>query len=90
MYVEGPLTTVSMIGFYSRPIEAAETTMWADLAPALAIHNSTQGSRPVLTKLSLFDFCDRTGTGIFLVRFDRCVQYALAGNRIPDLPLGSA
>ena len=54
-----------MIGFYSRPIEAAETTMWVDLAPAWAIHNSTRGCRPVLTKLSLFDFCDRTGQGIF-------------------------
>ena len=39
--------------FYSRPIEAAETTMWADLAQAWAIHNSTWGSRPLLTKLSL-------------------------------------
>ena len=52
--------------FYSRPIEAAETTMWVDLAPAWAIHNSTWGSRPVLTKLSLFDFCDRTSLDLCL------------------------
>ena len=46
--------------FYSRPMEAAETTMWVYLVPAWAIHNSTWGSRPVHTKLSLLDFCDRT------------------------------
>ena len=106
MYVEGPLTTVSMEGrllwaqwggqpfgphlpkpvsinhsqhtintqtmrhdwFYSRQVEVAKTTMWVDLAPTWAIHYSTRGSRPVLTKLSVLDFCDRTGTGIFLVR----------------------
>ena len=29
------------------------------------------------------------GNRYFLVRFDHCVQYALAGNRTLDLPLGS-
>ena len=48
--------------FYSRPMAAAEPTMWVALVTAWVIHNSSQ---PVLTKLSLFNFCDRMGTGIF-------------------------
>ena len=50
--------------FYSRPIEAAETTMYVGGSGTMQLGPYTTGLG-VLTKLSLFDFCDWAGTGSF-------------------------